>query len=411
MKNDGGTIIAQASAHGSGVRGILRISGADAVKCVKKIIRCPELISVTKMPVIIVTEIILPDFPPFPAKLFCWADGHSYTGGETIEIHTAGSPVLLNKITAVIVNNAAADGSYVRLAEPGEFTMRAFLSGRLDLTQAEAVLGVIEAANDADLKTALNQLAGNVAAPLSGVWSMLFNLLTEIEAGLDFADEDITFVEPGAVRSVITEALQHIENLQRQMQCRAAGSEKPRVVLAGLPNAGKSTLFNKLLGRDAAIVSPLAGTTRDYLEGETTFGGIDCVLIDTAGQESQQLPENTDAGVIIYCYENNPLPPSGGNVIRYQTKRADESIDVLRQQIGAFLCRTEQAAVLRNTALRCTEAVIFAAESLRRALELTDESLIALELRRAVNHLGLINGTVHTEDILDRIFSRFCIGK
>jgi tRNA modification GTPase len=422
VNNTGGTIInetiiAQASAYGSGVRSILRISGSRAAESVRAVVRSPDAVNVTNTSVIIETEITLPDFPPFPAKLFIWKNGHSYTGEETVEIHCIGSQVLLNKIIVTLLES----GGGVRLAKPGEFTMRAFLSGRLDLTQAEAVLGVIEAASDADLKTALNQLAGNAATPLSDVWSMLFNLLTDIEAGLDFADEDITFIKPEMVRSILSDALQRIETLRQQMEYRGTENGKPRAVLAGLPNAGKSTLFNKLLGREAAIVSPQAGTTTDYLEGETSFGGIDCILIDTAGQSGEELsamtlPENVESDVIIYCYENNPLSFENKNtlspqILYYQTKRTDESIEELRQNIGERIRRSESGAVLCNTALRCKEAVIFASDALRRALDLTDESLIALEVRSAINHLGLINGTVHTADILEQIFSRFCIGK
>lgn len=416
--NQNETIIAQSSAAGAGVRGIIRISGDKAVSCVRSITTNDFSSTIGKkendcqLPFINYSHITIPGFPSFPVKLFIWRTGHSYTGEEIVEIHTVGSQVILNKITDSILSF----NENVRLAKPGEFTLRAFLSGRLDLTQAEAVLGVIEAADTVGLKTALQQLAGNVATPLSETRTMLLNLLTEIEAGLDFAEEDIIFVEPETMRHILTKALRQIENLRKQIDRRSLQNEKPKVVLIGKPNTGKSTLFNKLLGTDSAIVSNIEGTTLDYLEGETVFGGIVCTLIDTEGTFSRSADDVRQPflpDVFVYCYETEPEPINGTNVLYYQTKRKEESIDDLRSQIGQKLREPAvmQTAVLLNTALRCKEAAKLASEAIHRALELTDESLVALEVRNAVNHLGLIDGSVHTDDILDRIFSRFCIGK
>jgi len=382
------------------------------------------------------TQIILPPslstLPPFPAKLLLWKEGHSYTGDETVEIHTIGSPVLLDAIMTALL--ALSDS--VRLANPGEFTLRAFLSGRLDLPQAEAVLGVIDAADNADMKTALNQLAGNVSAPLSAVRTLLFDTLAQLEASLDFADEEIPAISDQELQRTLSDAFEQIDQLRQKIAHRGIAEGKPKIVLAGPPNAGKSTLFNKLVQRDAALVSPLAGTTRDYLEAEIDWDGIPVVLIDTAGigggtpneldasaqTKAQELLKQAD--VIIYCDEETAIEKGGGlmpsasfanvpacKTVFFQTKTASDPLETLIKEIGTLLRRSPDYGMLPNTALRCREALIAAGESLNRAQTLTDGSLIALEIRSAVNQLGLIDGTIHTEDILENIFSRFCIGK
>jgi tRNA modification GTPase len=400
----------------------LRISGRQAVFAVKTIAKNSDTLSVQPQATCVDTRIVLPQFPPFPAKLLLWQEGHSYTGDETVEIHTIGSPVLLDAIMAALF----ATSEEVRLAKPGEFTLRAFLSGRLDLSQAEAVLGVIDAADNADLKTALRQLAGNVSVPLSAVRTLLFDTLAQLEASLDFADEEIPAISEQDLQQALSEAFEQIDQLRQKITHRGIAEGKPKVVLAGLPNVGKSTLFNKLVQREAALVSPLAGTTRDYLEAEINWDGIPVVLIDTAGISDTALDELDataqskaqellqQAAVIVYCYEEDSLlagTPRSPQTILFQTKTPDESLDSLIEAVSALLRHSPDDGMLPNTALRCRESLIMAGEALSRAQTLTDTSLIALEIRGAVNQLGLIDGTIHTEDLLDNIFSRFCIGK
>ena len=430
------TIIAKASAPGSAIRGIIRISGPHAIAAVQTIVESSSLELPPSVPscLCVKNSIVLPAFPPFPAQLLIWQEGRSYTGDETVEIHTIGSPVLLDAMMAALLS--ASDD--VRLANPGEFTLRAFLSGRLDLAQAEAVLGVIEAASDADLKTALQQLAGNVSTPLSAVRMLLFETLTHLEASLDFADEEVPTLSTEVLQRTMTDALEQIEQIRQKITQRGIAEGKPRIVLTGLPNVGKSTLFNKLVRRDAALVSPLAGTTRDYLEAEINWEGVPVILIDTAGTshlagtpalttspllagtpldeaaqtKTQEVLKQAD--VIIYCYEetlSEPQPEGCEKTIPFQTKTPNESLESLIKEVGVLLRNQSHAGMLPTTALRCRESLIAASESLHRTQELSDASLIALELRNAVNQLGLIDGTVHTEDVLESIFSRFCIGK
>jgi len=410
------------------------MSGQRAVFAVKTIAEVSGTLTLTQRTMFVDTQIILPPFPPFPAKLLLWQEGHSYTGDETVEIHTIGSPVLLDAIMAVLL--AVSDD--IRLAKPGEFTLRAFLSGRLDLPQAEAVLGVIDATDHADLKTALQQLAGNVSAPLSTVRTLLFDTLAQLEASLDFADEEIPAIAEQELRRTLTEAFEQVDQLRQRITHRGIAEGKPKIVLAGPPNAGKSTLFNKLVRKDAALVSPLAGTTRDYLEAAIDWDGIPVVLMDTAGIGDAALDELDksaqtiahellkQADVIVYCAEElthtkarrheEDLPlcafvPSCEKTVYFQTKTANDPLESLIKEVSALLRRQPDYGMLPNTALRCRESLIAAGESLSRTQQLTDASLIALEIRGAVNQLGLIDGTVHTEDILDNIFSRFCIGK
>ncbi len=185
----------------------------------------------------------------------------SYTGQPLVEIHAPGSPPLLE---AVLARSFEAG---VRPAHPGELTLRAFLAGRMDLLQAEAVLGVIDAAGEDTLAIALRQLAGGISGRMSQVRGDLIDLLADLEAGLDFVEDGIEFVSRDDLAARIGRAQSTIGELLAQCQSRAQSQGRRRVVLAGLPNAGKSTLFNALLSRDAALVSAVAGTTRDYLSG------------------------------------------------------------------------------------------------------------------------------------------------
>ncbi|HMC10679.1 MAG TPA: GTPase, partial [Pirellulaceae bacterium] len=263
------TIAALASAVGPGMRGILRISG-PATKAVLEGLFTPGSAGEAPFPqstpwchagVLRIAGIN----QPVPVDLYFWPNRRSYTGEPLAELHTIGSPPILEAILAELFARG------VRASQPGEFTLRAFLAGRIDLTQAEAVLGVIDAQSESELATALNQLAGGLSSQIIRLRGDLLDLLADLEAGLDFADEPIEFVSHvslvgrlGLARDVVTELF------ERATQ-RTRSSPKPRVVLAGPPNAGKSTLLNLLAGGRAALVSETAGTTRDYLAVEATL--------------------------------------------------------------------------------------------------------------------------------------------
>jgi len=384
------------------------------------------------------------------------------------ELHTVGSPPILEAVLAELLRHGT------RLAKPGEFTLRAFLSGRIDLVQAEAVLGVIDASQQAQLQRALEQLAGGISGHIAEVHSLLLDLLSDLEAGLDFVDEDIEFISPDEVHRRLESAGNTIQTLLKQSTDRMATSTRARVVIAGLPNAGKSTLFNAVVGAEAALVSEEHGTTRDYLRAELDWQGVGIELVDTAGWEqlregiagvAQQLRDDQlqRSDLVVWCtaadHDNRQsaeddrlfaaVKHSGRPVLRILTKcdfgnngRENDDSDAHPAQqnaadapflsVSAFTGRglaelqdavveslsagpADAGGLVGTTAARCRGSLQSAADGMQRAREAANaqlgDDLVAAELRDVLNHLGEIVGTVYTDDILDRIFSKFCIGK
>ena len=276
------TIVALSSPRGPGARAIVRLSGPAAWTIARAFF--PE--AAPDRPGERLLHSAQVRFPGLasglPADLYFWPAPRTYTGEDVVEIHTVSCPPLVD----LLISLSLAGGA--RAAEAGEFTMRAFLAGKLDLTKAEAVLGVIEAADRDDLKQALAQLAGGIGQPLQRLREDLLNLLADIEAGLDFADEDLSFVRQKDLLDRLTRALALVTLVRRQIEQRSTGPRPFRAVLAGPPNAGKSSLFNALAGKEAALVSAQAGTTRDYLEATVFTGGIKFLLLDTAGLRPPQ---------------------------------------------------------------------------------------------------------------------------
>ena len=422
------TIIAPASAPGSAARGILRLSGPKSVQSLRELFE-PMVEGQTENRIVSGSFFPWDRRRPVPATIFYWPKGHGYTGEESLEIHTVGSPPVLDAMIAAICRNGN-----IRLAKPGEFTMRAFLSGRIDLTQSEAVLGVIEATTDAALDTALDQLAGGLAKPLQKLRRELLDMLVRLEAGFDFAGEDVEFVSVSEIRQLLETASEHIESLRRKMTGRHLSGTKPRIVLLGPPNAGKTTLFNQLLGMERGIVSPTPGTTRDYLEEEWIVDGIPCILIDTAGldgetrneidvaaQESSSTVAAT-ADLILYCLETgtsnsevDAVKSDAQRTLLVRTKGTTTADDI-RSEIATRLRNSFfSCEVVASTAVRCRESLDRASQALEFAQNLldsaVDEALVAMEIRVALNAVGEVIGEVHTDDLLDGIFSRFCIGK
>ena len=326
-----------------------------------------------------------------------------------------------------------------------------------NLTRAEAVLGVIDARERGDLDVALQQLAGGLAGPLDRLRGDLLDLLAELEAGLDFAEEDIEFISRDELQSRLHAAACVVSSIVGQMTSRGQASSEPTVALIGWPNVGKSSLMNALCGDAAASVSQQAGTTRDYLTARVDLGGVTCRLIDTAGVDQANEADETSAAaqqmrreqqrqcdVQLLCIDTTrPLnareqdqlssPPETSRLIvltKTDAPRTEadlphghatssmtlQGLDSLRCAIAEALSSSEaDSQVVAGTAARCRESLAGAAESLARAEQLAvergGEELIAAELRTALGELGKVVGAVYTDDVLDRIFSRFCIGK
>ena len=448
------TIAAVCSPSGGAARGIVRLSGADVVACLAKRFFAADgrdLAALKRALVVPGTFEVDAPVGPLPLDLYLWPTRRSYTGQPAAELHTFGSPPLLQ----ALVKSLCAAGA--RPADPGEFTMRAFLAGRLDLTQAEAVLGVIDATSSEQVSVALAQLAGGLAAPLSRIRDRLLDLLAHLEAGLDFVEEDIAFITPQQLDQQLAVAASEVAALAEQMSARTHSGDEPRVALVGAPNVGKSSLLNALAGNPAAIVSPAAGTTRDYLCRQVNCAGLICLLIDTAGLDIDEAADEVasaaqtmtrrqaeqadlrvlclDASRTLNDLEHAALEAADDDRLVVLTKgdlpRACDFVGdaiVTSSTRGAGLDRFAWAVrgrlesilygdtpVVAGTALRCRESLRQAAASLSQARQIalaaTGEELVAVELRAALDELGRVAGAVYTDDILDRIFSRFCIGK
>ncbi len=447
------TIVAVASAPGGAARGIVRLSGPAALRCAVALFRSDAgSHAVPASHAVAVEGRVRPQgwHTPAPAMLLAWPEGRSYTGQAMVELHTLGSAPLLDALVHTLCRCGA------RLAARGEFTMRAFLAGRLDLAQAEAVLGAVEAESPEQLDAALAQLAGGLSGPLGALREELLELLAHLEAGFEFAEEDIETLPPAQLAGGLARAAAALAGLQQRMRQRSEAGCAAAVLL-GMPNTGKSSLFNALAG-GRALVDARPGTTRDYLGAEIDLGGTACRLIDTAGRMPEAaldpLAEAADrlaaregaaAPIAIFCLDaTRPLRdwerarldelPRARRVIvltkcdrpRGTDYRGDAletsahsgmGLDALRAALHDAMVLRQAAAgdVVADTAARCRQSIDLAAAAIARAREIMaangGEELLAAELRLALDELGKVVGAVYTDDVLDRVFSRFCIGK
>jgi tRNA modification GTPase len=438
------TIAAVASPPGSGARGIVRLSGPEAWSIARADFTAERVEPLPARPEWREGSLTLDGLAlPLPASLALWPAPRTYTGQPLAEIHTIGAPPLVNLVLAQCLARGA------RLAEPGEFTLRAFLSGRIDLTQAEAVLGVIEARSPAQLDAALRQLAGGLATPIVTLRNRLLDILAHLEANLDFVDEpDVDPLGRQTLAEELAGASAELTSLADRLRSRDRPEGRPRVVLVGPPNAGKSRLFNALLGQGRALVSPHAGTTRDYLSAPCHCDGLDIELIDTAGIEpaagsiaarAQALcaEQVAQADLLLVCESADTGPPPADRSGPIAWLRVGTKCDLApplspgaiptSALTGAGLAtlRTAIAAALRasspddsaptTTSARCRDSLLRAGDSLGSAAATLafsgGEELVAIDLRQAIDELGRVVGAVVSDDILDRIFRRFCIGK
>lgn len=368
----------------------------------------------------------------------------SYTGEDGAEVLLPGNPLLVERVLARL---AALPG--VRAATPGEFTARAYLNDRLSLDQAEGIAAVIAAENEGQLEGARELLTGRTGTHYRRWAEEVATLLALVEAGIDFTDqEDVVPITPGALRARLWALAAEIESFVGARAGREPMSGLPRVVLAGEPNAGKSTLFNALLGRRRAVVSPVAGTTRDVLEEELDLsrelpGAGAVVLVDLAGvdgvagrgaidaaAQSRARDAIARADVVVQCDPSGRFAPvrDGAPVIRVRTK-ADlpgaphdtdtielcaldgYNLGVLRRAIAEASC-TSRSGAMGAVLPRHARALTEACDQIARAAEsAASAEVAAAALRGALDALGEVTGRISPDDIIGRIFATFCVGK
>ncbi|MBQ7755095.1 MAG: tRNA uridine-5-carboxymethylaminomethyl(34) synthesis GTPase MnmE [Clostridia bacterium] len=363
----------------------------------------------------------------------------TYTGEDMLELSCHGG----SRTVARLLERLSVAGA--RPAEPGEFTKRAFLNGKMDLSEAEAVMDVVSARAEESLKAALEQLHGKLSKRIHGIEELLIDSLSAIDAAVDYPDE----VEED-VSSALPESL---DRAQREIDALIAEGRQGRalregvyVALVGRPNVGKSSLLNALLGVDRAIVTDLPGTTRDTLDEETSFFGVPVRLVDTAGiRESGDLVEQigidraraaldrADVAVLLLdgtqtlteedqrllaltAGKNRLVLRSKGDLLQTRddfgelsvSAKTGEGLDELKRRIVALSGAREGAAITNERHIKALENAREALLHARTAHELT---LVATDVREALHHLGAITGRDVDADLIDRIFSRFCVGK
>lgn len=462
------TIVAIASAAGSSLRGIVRLSGPSTVGIVQQILvpdstSAGRLAKLNQQPFAATGHLTLSAQVNVPVLTLIWPTSKSYTRQPTAEFHLIGSAPVLANLQRQIIQAGA------RLARPGEFTLRAFLSGRIDLTQAEAVLAVIDANEATELRTALSQLSGGLAGPLGVVRNELIAILAELEAGLDFVEEDIEFISTAQLDQSLSSASQALQRIIFQIESRSVVRSRLKVVLFGLPNSGKSSLLNATTENDRAIVTDQSGTTTDFVTGLLHVDGTQVELVDTAGfeqpeaglspiesksqdkrEESQlaadyrvlcldcsraiaewesQILQSQEADLVIVnkidlaqsqielerlLDEIQKLTPSI-SIIQTSCK-SGLGIDSLKSQIVEWCRQTaSEIDVVGSTIARASDSLAATLEAVQTAQKVNlnglGEEIVAAEIRQALDELGRVVGTIYTDDILDHVFSKFCIGK
>jgi len=464
MLNMDDTIAAVSSASvpvGAMARSIIRISGSDTYQILS---RCVFALSPIEKNTIVPCQVHVDKELSVDGLLYAFYHPHSYTGQDMVELHLD----VCSAVVEVILKNIYR---YARPAAPGEFTQRAFLNGKLDLTQAEAVAEIVSSANNAQLAAAQRLLHGRFSDVIEHLQKTLVELIAQLEAGLDFSEEDIEFVSADTAIQIITSIKQRLTDLlEDSIRCERM-IELDSVGLAGLPNAGKSSMLNTLLGKFRSIVSQTEATTRDVLTGVLKLQTLDCVLFDCAGLLSPE-KQNTlidrlshqasltalnKAAVVLFCVDLTQADVSPAIQMRNQitaetiiyvaTKadllskvQCDSRATVLEKQFGKpFVLTSSQTGdgmqTVKNrietalTALRAGDQdrqgrltiTLRHEQKLKEAVKVLAESVdeirsgsvevAAMLLRQGYELLGGLERENISETILDHIFSQFCIGK
>jgi tRNA modification GTPase len=459
------TIVAIATPPGRGGIGVVRLSGPDAPRIAQTLVARPDPFAPRHATLCAIVE----PAPPAPADsvtkeaatatvdqvVVTWfAAPHSYTGDDVVEVSGHGSPLLLRRIVELAMHAGA------RLAEPGEFTFRAFLNGRLDLVQAEAVADLVDAVTPLQARAAMDQLEGTLTTAIGRIDAALFDLSARLEASLDFPDEGFHFATRDETRRDLDGIRASLARLSADGRRGRVIREGRSVVIVGPPNAGKSSLFNALVGSARAIVTDVPGTTRDVLTERVDIGGVPVTLVDTAGMRDagdaieaegvararqartvaavtvvvldrsvplsaadlQIVAETTGQKVIVRnkadlaaAWTKDDAPRGLGDAVDVSAIAGD-GLSVLRDRLAAELTGVEDLrdapfiSNVRHLALvdEALDAVGRADAAIERG---ATEELVLVDLAAARQALEAITGRRTPEDLLHHIFARFCVGK
>lgn len=450
------TIVALATAPGIGAIAVIRLSGPEAITICNALFPSKDLLqqpSHTLHVGNIVSEGKIID----EVVVSLFKGPRSYTGEHVVELSCHGSPYIQQQLIDACIQAGA------RMAKPGEFTMRAFLNGKLDLAQAESVADLIASHSAASHQTAMQQMRGGFSKELLALREQLIRFSALIELELDFSQEDVEFADRTQLYALIKTAMEVVQHLVESFRMGNVIKHGVNTAIVGKPNAGKSTLLNTLLNENRAIVSDIAGTTRDTIEEVLNIQGVLFRLIDTAGiRESvdtiesigvqKTLEKIKEAGVVIYLFDVNELTADDirrqvalfeqdginhlliGNKtdilgetavqekfrdipgILFISAKAHEHIDVLKQQLVQKVMsgdiNTEATIVTNARHYAALQSVLQSLQDVKHGMDSgLPGDLLALDIRRCLHYLGEITGEITNEDQLDFIFSKFCIGK
>ena len=456
-------IVALATAHGSSAIAIIRLSGPEVLNIVEPFIYSKTLkkISLKNKPSHSVNFalIVFQDNIIDEVLITLFKNPNSYTGQDSIEISCHGSPFIQQKLLQLFLSQGA------RMANAGEFTLRAFLNGKLDLSQAEAVSDLIASNSALSHQFAMQQMRGGFSTKINQLRQNLINFASLIELELDFSEEDVEFANRDDLKKLISTIYSVIESLIQSFELGNVIKNGIPVTIIGKPNAGKSTLLNLLLEEDKAIVSEIAGTTRDLIEDEMIIDGVMFRFIDTAGlritsDAVEQIGLNKafeaikKSAIVIYLFDAHELTAGdlvlelqkikehliSTQVILVANKIDIETLNDLKNEfidfpemifisakkqlninelknklLSLFDARTVSATDTIVTNARHASSLTNANLALKKVLEGLHNNivpdLLALDIRYALNEIGLITGEVSNEDLLNNIFSKFCIGK